>query len=421
MNESRHNIRISPMKGKHHIKSSKQKMRESHLGQIAWNKGKHHSEETIQKMKRSLKGRIPWNKGKKVPQMTGVNHPMYGKHHTEEAKQKNREKHLGKSPGNKGKHPTEEQLKKLRESHIGKKNVNKGKTYEQIYGVEKAKLLREDLSKKQLGEKHRLYGKKQLEITRKKISDKVKQNWRNEEIAKKMMNGQRPNGKELYLDFLLQNHFPDEWKYVGDGQVIIGGLCPDFINVNGKKLIIELFGDYWHNIKNMKYHRTEHGRIEVFLEYGYSTLIIWEHELEDENKVIEKIKHFDEYLFNNSIKKVLKEIKEGKSKKSLIFDLDGTICDSDLKDYSIAEPDEAIITLINKLYDNGNTIIIFTARGATSGKDWRSVTEKQLKRWGVRYHQLIMGYPKDLVVDDVAITPEDFICEVEFNDEEKVG
>lgn len=122
---------------------------------------------------------------------------------------------------------------------------------------------------------------------------------------------------------------------------------------------------------------------------------------------------------NNSLKRTLQNIKEGK-KQTCWFDLDGTICDSGLKDYSIAEPDEAIITLINKLYDNGNTIIIFTARGATSGKDWRSVTEDQLKMWGLKYHQLIMGYPKDLVIDDVAITPEDFMCEVEFNGEEKI-
>lgn len=122
---------------------------------------------------------------------------------------------------------------------------------------------------------------------------------------------------------------------------------------------------------------------------------------------------------NDSLKRTLQNIKEGK-KQTCWFDIDGTIADTDIKNYSIAEPDESITILINKLYDNGNTIIIFTARGATSGKDWRSVTENQLKRWGVKYHQLIMGYPKDLVVDDVAITPEDFMSEVEFSDEGKI-
>lgn len=46
-----------------HTKETKQKMRESHKGQKAWNKGIAPSEETRIKLHNSLKGRIPWNKG----------------------------------------------------------------------------------------------------------------------------------------------------------------------------------------------------------------------------------------------------------------------------------------------------------------------------------------------------------------------
>ena len=45
----------------------------------------------------------------------------------------------------------------------------------------------------------------------------------------------RPNKPEKLLIKLLDNILPKEYKYVGDGQLIIGGRCPDYVNINGKK------------------------------------------------------------------------------------------------------------------------------------------------------------------------------------------
>lgn len=115
---------------------------------------------------------------------------------------------------------------------------------------------------------------------------------------------------------------------------------------------------------------------------------------------------------NKQIQKVLKNIKEGK-KQTIWFDIDGTIADTELTDYSVSEPDQAMITLLNSLYDHGHTIYIVTARGASSGKDWKALTEYQLQQWGVRYHKLIMGYSKDLIIDDGCLNPEEFLNEVE--------
>jgi hypothetical protein len=53
------------------------------------------------------------------------------------------------------------------------------------------------------------------------------------------------------------------------------------------------------------------------------------------------------------------------------------------------------------LFDNNNTIILFTARGTKTGIDWSEVTAKQLKTWGVKYHELKFGKPAaDYYVDD---------------------
>lgn len=84
-----------------------------------------------------------------------------------------------------------------------------------------------------------------------------------------------PNKKEQYLYWILQEIFPNEYKFVGDGSVIIGGFSPDFININGQKKLIEHFGDYWHKGDD------EGNRIFQFKLFGFDTLVIWEHELND--------------------------------------------------------------------------------------------------------------------------------------------
>ena len=121
-------------------------------------------------------------------------------------------------------------------------------------------------------------------------SNRQKKNERSKAIMKSLHI--TPNKPESKLIELLNKHYPKEYEFVGDGKVIIEGCNPDFINVNGKKYIIEVFGLYWHNNKNTKYNATEKGRIELFAKYGYSTLVIWEKEFKDEAKLLIKIGEF---------------------------------------------------------------------------------------------------------------------------------
>ena len=90
--------------------------------------------------------------------------------------------------------------------------------------------------------------------------------------------------------------------------------------------------------------------------------------------------------------------------KTYCFDLDGTICVTPDADYTQSAPSKSVIPKINALYNGGHTIKIFTARGSTTGIDWRTVTENQLKEWEVKYHELIMGKPEaDVFIDDRGI------------------
>ena len=86
------------------------------------------------------------------------------------------------------------------------------------------------------------------------------------------------------------------------------------------------------------------------------------------------------------------------------FDVDDTICKGGVE-YEKATPFKKVIKRINELYDCGNTIIISTSRGSRSGKDWTDLTKKQLKKWGVKYHELQVGKkpPATVFVDDRSI------------------
>tara|TARA_R110002012_G_C11197345_1_gene559393 strand:+ start:198 stop:494 length:297 start_codon:yes stop_codon:yes gene_type:complete len=94
----------------------------------------------------------------------------------------------------------------------------------------------------------------------------------------------------------------------------------------------------------------------------------------------------------------------------IYVDIDETICRSpEDRDYAKAVPITDYIHKVNELYDAGNTIVYWTARGTGSGIDWREVTEKQFKKWGVKYHNLKFGKPiYDLFIDDKNINTDRF-------------
>ncbi len=92
------------------------------------------------------------------------------------------------------------------------------------------------------------------------------------------------------------------------------------------------------------------------------------------------------------------------------FDIDGTICSNTEGEYEKAEVRPEVVAILNRLYDEGNTIYLYTARGSTTGIDWRNLTEDQLKSWGVRFHRVFFGKPTaDLYVDDKCVNVNDWL------------
>ena len=89
------------------------------------------------------------------------------------------------------------------------------------------------------------------------------------------------------------------------------------------------------------------------------------------------------------------------------FDLDGTLCTNTDGDYERAEPYRWAIDRVNALAAAGHRILIYTARGSSTGLDWHEITRAQLDRWGVSFHELSFGKPTaDVFVDDRAYPSE---------------
>ena len=97
-----------------------------------------------------------------------------------------------------------------------------------------------------------------------------------------------PNKSEMKLEEILNRVLPNQYKYTGNGSFLVYGYSPDFVNCNGQKKVLELYGDYWHRNDDPK------ERINTFQSFGYDCLVIWERELKDEVHLEEKLLQFNE-------------------------------------------------------------------------------------------------------------------------------
>jgi len=197
--------------------------------------------------------------------LSGKNNPMYGKYHTEETKnkisnsvsitlkQKYASGEIIHPRGMKGKHHSEKTKRKLRKANKGNPKISRA-----------------------------FKGKKLTEEHKKKIKKSHKKLWKDPDYrskqSKAMLKGllKRPTSFEQQIIDLIQKHnLP--FKYVGDGEVWIARKNPDFIETNGKKLLIEVYFSLWHS-DDYEIKRAEH-----FLKYGFKTIFLNEDDLLNNN------------------------------------------------------------------------------------------------------------------------------------------
>jgi hypothetical protein len=119
----------------------------------------------------------------------------------------------------------------------------------------------------------------------------MKELWQDPKYISRVFKGlnAKPNKLERKVDKILQKLVPGTFQYNGDFScgVVLGGLVPDFINSNGEKIVIEVFGANYHDEKIMKekfkdtlnWKRTEFGRKAVYSQLGFDCIILWDYNL----------------------------------------------------------------------------------------------------------------------------------------------
>lgn len=64
------------------------------------------------------------------------------------------------------------------------------------------------------------------------------------------------------------------FRYCGNGSLKIGGFCPDFVSSKNKKLLIEVFYEYFKDKQYGNINRYMKQRYAIFKTYGYETMFI---------------------------------------------------------------------------------------------------------------------------------------------------
>lgn len=118
--------------------------------------------------------------------------------------------------------------------------------------------------------------------TRTRVGEASRQHWQSPEYREKVVRAalagtyQRPTEPEArVLDIIGDYGLP--YEYNGNGSnCIVGTKVPDFIGKEAR-VVIEVFGDYWHSEKFDK--PTEDELVNYYRSLSYHCLILWESEL----------------------------------------------------------------------------------------------------------------------------------------------
>lgn len=198
------------------------------------------------------KGGTPWNKGMRrangdpIPPVTpmseearkrisaAISERMKGRRVSTSTEFKK-----GMTPHNKGKRLSEITRRKIGEANKGREAWNKG--------IPASDAVRDKIRKAKKGKQNK------------------------PEAIVKMLTRRTPSSlEEKFQEIIDKHNLP--YKFVGNGSFMIGRKNPDFINVNGEKIAIEVYAKYYKLRHYQTIEEWKEERRKVFKEYGWEVL-----------------------------------------------------------------------------------------------------------------------------------------------------
>lgn len=273
--------RVCPEENK---KEFRQKNIRSRFGENNPMFGRHHSAKTRAKMSASQRGK------KCSPE---VIEKMCERRHSEETKAKIRQSNIGKKRGEstrracaeaKNKNWRDPEYREMMSKVIfgGPKSNANHPMLGKKHTPESRKNMSDGHAGLQIGEENPMFGKSHSAESRKKISIANKGRKPSAETIRKFLSRRTPSSLEMkFLGIIEKNNLP--YKFVGDGSFMIGRKNPDFININGDKIAIEVYARYYKLRHAETVQEWMDDRKRVFKEYGWSVIFFDETQVTESN------------------------------------------------------------------------------------------------------------------------------------------
>lgn len=126
------------------------------------------------------------------------------------------------------------------------------------------------------------------EATKEKIGAPQRGKILSAETVKRILTRRTPTSLEMKFQGIIEkNNLP--YKFVGDGSFMIGRKNPDFININGEKIAIEVYARYYKLRHAETVREWQEDRERVFKEYGWSAIFFDETQVNEAN-VLSKLR-----------------------------------------------------------------------------------------------------------------------------------
>jgi len=120
------------------------------------------------------------------------------------------------------------------------------------------------------------------EETKARISASNKGKEISAERVRRTLTRRIPSSLESKFEDIV-NKYNLPYKFVGDGSFMLGNRNPDFININGDKIAIEVYARYYKLRCNETIDGWKEERCRIFAEYGWSIIFFDETQVTESN------------------------------------------------------------------------------------------------------------------------------------------